>query len=72
LVRGRLGDPKLGVHNGLQVTVIVSTTLTPVDSGAAVAAKKRPRAVGPRAPLRSAAASAPGRLPFDCSVSMQK
>jgi Domain of unknown function (DUF222) len=27
LVRGRLGDPKLGQHNGLPVTVIVSTTL---------------------------------------------
>ncbi|BBZ74500.1 HNH endonuclease signature motif containing protein [Mycobacterium paraseoulense] len=27
LVRGRLGDPKLGSHNGLPVTVIVSTTL---------------------------------------------
>jgi hypothetical protein len=27
LVRSQLGDPKLGVHNGLPVTVIVSTTL---------------------------------------------
>lgn len=27
LVRGRLGDPKLGQHNGLPVTVVVSTTL---------------------------------------------
>src|SRR5205807_7615174 len=27
LVRGQLGDPKLRVHNGLPVTVIVSTTL---------------------------------------------
>ncbi|BBZ38582.1 hypothetical protein MCNS_16450 [Mycobacterium conspicuum] len=27
LVRGQLGDPKLGQHNGLPVTVIVSTTL---------------------------------------------
>ncbi|CCK62144.1 Conserved protein of unknown function, possible maturase [Mycobacterium canettii CIPT 140070017] len=27
LVRGQLGDPKLGAHNGLPVTVIVSTTL---------------------------------------------
>ncbi|MBO0863654.1 MAG: HNH endonuclease [Mycobacterium sp.] len=27
LVRGQLGDPKLGVHHGLPVTVIVSTTL---------------------------------------------
>lgn len=27
LVRGQLGDPKLGRHNGLPVTVIVSTTL---------------------------------------------
>jgi hypothetical protein len=26
LVRGQLGDPKLGQHNGLPVTVIVSTT----------------------------------------------
>jgi hypothetical protein len=34
LVRGRLGDPKLGVHNGLPVTVIVSTTLQELTSGA--------------------------------------
>ena len=27
LVRGQLGDPKLGQHNGLPVTVIVSATL---------------------------------------------
>ena len=33
LVRGRLGDPKLGVHNGLPVTVIVSTTLQELSSG---------------------------------------
>jgi hypothetical protein len=34
LVRGQLGDPKLGVHNGLPVTVIVSTTLKELTSGA--------------------------------------
>lgn len=34
LVRGRLGDPKLGVHNGLPVTVIVSTTLQELTSSA--------------------------------------
>ncbi|OBH02325.1 maturase [Mycobacterium sp. E2699] len=34
LVRGRLGDPKLGRHNGLPVTVIVSTTLRELLSGA--------------------------------------
>lgn len=33
LVRGRLGDPKLGRHNGLPVTVIVSTTLQELTSG---------------------------------------
>jgi Domain of unknown function (DUF222) len=33
LVRGQLGDPKLGVHNGLPVTVIVSTTLAELTSG---------------------------------------
>jgi hypothetical protein len=27
LVRGQLGDPKLGLHNGLPVTVVVTTTL---------------------------------------------
>jgi hypothetical protein len=32
LVRGQLGDPKLGVHNGLPVTVIVSTTLQELSS----------------------------------------
>lgn len=33
LVRGQLGDPKLGVHNGLPVTVIVSTTLKELIAG---------------------------------------
>ncbi len=33
LVRGQLGDPKLGLHNGLPVTVIVSTTLRELTSG---------------------------------------
>jgi hypothetical protein len=32
LVRGQLGDPKLGQHNGLPVTVIVSTTLQELTS----------------------------------------
>jgi hypothetical protein len=34
LVRGQLGDPKLGMHNGLPVTVIVSTTLEELTTGA--------------------------------------
>ncbi len=33
LVRGQLGDPKLGQHNGLPVTVIVSTTLRELTTG---------------------------------------
>lgn len=33
LVRGQLGDPKLGVHHGLPVTVIVSTTLAELTAG---------------------------------------
>jgi Domain of unknown function (DUF222) len=33
LVRSQLGDPKLGLHNGLPVTVIVSTTLQELTSG---------------------------------------
>lgn len=33
LVRGQLGDPKLGQHNGLPVTVIVSTTLQELTAG---------------------------------------
>jgi Domain of unknown function (DUF222) len=33
LVRGQLGDPKLGQHNGLPVTVIVSTTLQELTTG---------------------------------------
>ncbi len=33
LVRGQLGDPKLGRHNGLPVTVIVSTTLRELTTG---------------------------------------
>jgi hypothetical protein len=34
LVRGQLGDPKLGQHNGLPVTVIASTTLTQLQKAA--------------------------------------
>lgn len=34
LVRGQLGDPKVGQHNGLPVTVIVSTTLQELTSAA--------------------------------------
>lgn len=34
LVRGQLGDPNLGQHNGLPVVVIVSTTLQELTSGA--------------------------------------
>ena len=34
LVRGRLGDPKLGKHNGLPVTVIVTATLQDLQAGA--------------------------------------
>ncbi|PIB79017.1 hypothetical protein CQY23_10655 [Mycobacterium celatum] len=33
LVRGQLGNPKLGVHKGLPVTVIVSTTLAELLAG---------------------------------------
>lgn len=34
LVRGQLGDPKLGQHRGLPVTVIVSATLDQVQTAA--------------------------------------
>ena len=34
LVRGQLGDPSLGKHNGLPVTVIVSATLEQLQTGA--------------------------------------
>lgn len=34
LVRGQLGDPKLGVHKGLPVAVVVSTTLQELTAGA--------------------------------------
>jgi hypothetical protein len=37
LVRGQLGDPNLGQHNGLPVTVIVSATLEQLHTGAGVA-----------------------------------
>jgi hypothetical protein len=36
LVGGQLGDPTLGQHNGLPVTVIVSTTLHELTTGAGV------------------------------------
>jgi hypothetical protein len=34
LVHGQLGDPKLGVHNGLPVTMIVTTTLQELSAAA--------------------------------------
>jgi Domain of unknown function (DUF222) len=34
LVRGQLGDPKLGTHNGLPVTVVASTTLRELTAAA--------------------------------------
>ncbi len=34
VVRSRLGDPKLGRHNGLPVTMIVTTTLQELQAGA--------------------------------------
>jgi hypothetical protein len=37
LVRGQLGDPQLGQHRGLPVTVIVSATLDQMHTGAGVA-----------------------------------
>ena len=37
LVRGQLGDPALGEHRGLPVTVIVSATLDQLHTGAGVA-----------------------------------
>jgi hypothetical protein len=37
LLRGQLGNPALGRHNGLPVTVVVSTTLEQLSSGAGVA-----------------------------------
>ncbi|MEX1210878.1 MAG: HNH endonuclease signature motif containing protein [Candidatus Nanopelagicales bacterium] len=37
LVRGQLGDPKLGQHNGLPVTIIVSATLEQLQARAGVA-----------------------------------
>ena len=37
LLRGRLGDPKLGQHNGLPVTLIVTATLEQMQSASGVA-----------------------------------
>ena len=37
LVRGQLGDPKLGQHHGLPVTVIVSATLEQLHTGSGMA-----------------------------------
>ena len=34
LVRGQLGDPKLGQHNGLPVTVVITATLEQLHAGA--------------------------------------
>ncbi|MBW0016038.1 MAG: HNH endonuclease [Mycobacterium sp.] len=48
LVRGQLGDPKFGLHNGLPVTVIVSTTLQELTAAAGYAVT----ASGTRVPMR--------------------
>ena len=48
LFRSRLGDPKLGQHNGLPVTVIVSTTLQELTAGAGQAVTGG----GPLLPMR--------------------
>lgn len=37
LVRGQLGDPKLGKHNGLPVTIIATATVEQLQTGAGVA-----------------------------------
>jgi hypothetical protein len=37
LLRGQLGDPKLGTHNGLPVTIIATATLEQLQTGAGVA-----------------------------------
>lgn len=37
LIRGQLGDPTLGKHNGLPVTIIATATLDQLQSGAGVA-----------------------------------
>jgi len=37
LLRGQLGDPKLGQHNGLPVTVIVTATMEQMHTGAGLA-----------------------------------
>jgi hypothetical protein len=37
LIRGQLGDPKLGTHNGLPVTIIATATLDQLQTGAGVA-----------------------------------
>ena len=37
LIRSQLGNPNLGVHHGLPVTVIVSTTLKELTTGAGIA-----------------------------------
>ena len=37
LLRGQLGDPKLGAHNGLPVTIIATATLDQLQTGAGVA-----------------------------------
>lgn len=37
ILRAQLGDPKLGQHNGLPVTIVVSATLEQLQTGAGVA-----------------------------------
>lgn len=54
LVRGRLGDPQLGHHNGLPVTVVVSTTLEQLST----AAGRAVTASGTQIPMRDLIAMA--------------
>ncbi len=55
LVRGQLGDPNLGQHNGLPVTVIVSATLEQMHTAAGVAVTAGGTALPMRDVIRMAA-----------------
>lgn len=54
LLRGQLGDPQLGQHNGLPVTVIVSASLEQLQSAAGVAVTAGGSLLGMRDVIRMA------------------
>lgn len=68
LVRGQLGDPKLGQHNGLPVSVIVSTTLQELTTGAGRAVTGGGTLLPMRDVIRMASHAPTTTLPYSTTI----